>query len=110
MEDQMRNFNQKKSSRINKVTESINLETNPSLQAKQDPETTLINQEIQEMIQTGLDNLSPKEKMVFILKHHEGLKIREIADLLKETDGSIKNCLFRGIRKLKIHLTPLVNL
>lgn len=102
------NYHQKKSTRLDKITETINTDSYISKQTKQNPESVMMNNELQETIQEGLNNLSPKEKMVFILKHYEGLKIREIADLLKETDGSVKNCLFRGIKKLKIHLTPLM--
>ena len=104
------NFHQKKSTRNDQLKQSIDTDAFPSAKTNQNPESSIINQELREVIQNGIDTLSPKEKMVFTLKHYEGLKIREISNIFEETDGSIKNCLFRGIQKLKIHLTPYINL
>lgn len=104
------NFHQKKSTRQDQLKQSIDTDTYLSINTFQNPESNIMNQELQTVIQNGLDTLSSKEKIVFNLKHLEGLKIREIAHIFAETEGSIKNCLFRGIRKLKNHLTPYINL
>ena len=42
--------------------------------------------------------------MSFLLKHHEGYKIREIADLMSCKEGTIKKYLFEAVRKLKVQL------
>ena len=45
---------------------------------------------------------------VFILRHYEGLALRDIADVLDLKVGSVKAHLFNAIRKLRARLTPYV--
>jgi RNA polymerase sigma-70 factor (ECF subfamily) len=58
-------------------------------------------------IKTALDTLTPRERMVFELKHYQGLKLRTIGDMLNTTEETAKNTLFRATRKLRIHLAEL---
>ena len=57
-------------------------------------------------IKKAIQQLSPRQKQVFILRHYEGLPLREIADLLHLRIGSIKAHLFSATRKLRELLTP----
>ena len=45
--------------------------------------------------------------MIFILKHYEGYKLREIAEILKCGEGTIKKYLFDAVRKLRTELEEL---
>ncbi len=65
------------------------------------PEEALINSELSELINKAVDKLPEKQRMVFILRHYEGKKIAEIAEIMKCTDGTVKNYLFRTSEKLK---------
>jgi RNA polymerase sigma-70 factor, ECF subfamily len=58
-------------------------------------------------IKTALDTLTPRERMVFELKHYQGLKLRTIGDMLNTTEETAKNTLFRATRKLRMHLAEL---
>jgi RNA polymerase sigma-70 factor, ECF subfamily len=60
-----------------------------------------------EKIKTALDTLTPRERMVFELKHYQGLKLRTIGDMLSTTEETAKNTLFRATRKLRLHLAEL---
>jgi RNA polymerase sigma-70 factor (ECF subfamily) len=42
--------------------------------------------------------------MVFEMKHHQGLKLRAIGDLLGTSEETVKNSLFRATRKLRASL------
>src|SRR5512135_605178 len=42
-----------------------------------------MNAEIRHHVQEALESLSPKQRLVFTLKHYEGYKLREIAVLMK---------------------------
>ena len=57
-------------------------------------------------IQKAIQQLSPRQKQVFILRHYEDLSLREIADLLNLRIGSIKAHLFSATRKLRKLLAP----
>ena len=58
-------------------------------------------------IAEALDKLTPRERMVFELKHYQGLKLRTIGEMLSTTEETAKNTLFRATRKLRANLTEL---
>ncbi len=60
--------------------------------------------EIEERIQGALLTLSPSQRTVFVLRHYEGMKLREIAPVLGCSVGSVKVHLFRALRKLREEL------
>ncbi|MFZ0213355.1 MAG: sigma-70 family RNA polymerase sigma factor [Candidatus Acidiferrales bacterium] len=72
--------------------------------AAANPERRLLGQELGRHITAALDELSPRERMVFELKHYEGLRLRVIGDMLGTTEETVKNSLFRATRKLRASL------
>lgn len=60
-----------------------------------------------EKIQAALGKLTPRERMVFELKHYQGLRLRTIGEMLKTTEETAKNTLFRATKKLRAHLADL---
>ena len=71
------------------------------------PERSLVGRELRRCILRALGRLSPRERMVFELKHYHGLKLRTVADLLNTTEGTIKNTLFRATHKLRDQLAEV---
>lgn len=63
--------------------------------------------EIEERIQSALEKLSPSQRTVFVLRHYEGMKLREIAPVLGCSVGSVKVHLFRALRKLREELKDI---
>ncbi len=72
-----------------------------------DPERTFIGMEIKARIATAMERLSPRERIVFEMKHYQGLKLRAIGDALGTTEEAVKNSLFRATRKLRHELGGL---
>src|SRR5260221_2376435 len=72
-----------------------------------DPERTLMGKEIQSRIARAMERLSPRERVVFEMKHYQGLKLRAIGDALGTTEETVKNSLFRATRKLRSELAEL---
>lgn len=68
------------------------------------PEQYLLNRELRARISCALQGLTPRERMIFELKHFEGLKLRTIAEILNTSEGSIKTTLFRATQKLRFQL------
>ncbi|HEY2821663.1 MAG TPA: sigma-70 family RNA polymerase sigma factor [Candidatus Acidoferrum sp.] len=66
-----------------------------------DPERNLLGKEIQARIAVAMELLSPRERVVFEMKHYQGLKLRAIGDALGTTEETVKNSLFRATRKLR---------
>ena len=60
-----------------------------------------------EKIQGALGKLTPRERMVFELKHYQGLRLRAIGEILNTTEETAKNTLFRATKKLRSQLADL---
>src|SRR5206468_715335 len=72
-----------------------------------DPERRLMGKEIRFRIAKAMERLSPRERVVFEMKHYQGLKLRAIGDALGTTEETVKNSLFRATRKLRQELGEL---
>jgi RNA polymerase sigma-70 factor (ECF subfamily) len=76
--------------------------------ASSDPERLMMGIEIGKRISTALEQLTPRERMVFEMKHYQGLKLRAIGEALGTSEETIKNSLFRATRKLRAQLEGLL--
>jgi RNA polymerase sigma-70 factor (ECF subfamily) len=72
-----------------------------------DPERHLMGREIQTHLAVAMLRLSPRERVVFEMKHYQGLKLRAIGDALGTSEETVKNSLFRATRKLRQELGVL---
>ena len=72
-----------------------------------DPERRLMGKEIRARLAKAMERLSPRERVVFEMKHYQGLKLRAIGDALGTTEETVKNSLFRATRKLRQELGEL---
>ncbi|RPH31239.1 RNA polymerase sigma factor [bacterium] len=64
--------------------------------------------EISAHVQSALDRLSPKQRMVFTLRHFEGHKLKEIAGMMDCTEGTVKRYLFSATRKMRNELRGIL--
>ncbi len=71
------------------------------------PERNFAGRELQQCIVRALGRLSPRERMVFELKHYHGMRLRTVAGMLNTTEGTIKNTLFRATHKLRTQLAEV---
>jgi RNA polymerase sigma-70 factor, ECF subfamily len=71
------------------------------------PDRELERKFLGEKIRAALDTLTPRERMVFELKHYQGLKLRTIGEMLNTTEETAKNTLFRATKKLRANLATL---
>ena len=75
--------------------------------AHADPERDLIRREIAGHLELALRRLRPRERMVFRLRHYEGLRLRTIAQILGMTPEAAKTTMFRANQKLRLALAVL---
>lgn len=71
------------------------------------PEEEAAGNELTEIVDAALETLSPRQKMTFVLKHYEGYKIREIAEMLNCKEGTVKKYLFDAIKNLRKKLSGI---
>jgi len=69
-----------------------------------DPGAALESSQLQERIARALEKVSPQEKAVFLLRHYEDYMLKDIAECLGLSIGSVKSYLFRAVRKLQKEL------
>jgi len=68
---------------------------------KANPEQIAESKIINTHVKHALTKLSAKEKSVFILKHYQDQTLKEIAQAINTSEGTVKSLLFRGIKKLQ---------
>ncbi len=68
-----------------------------------------INNEFSARIRAAVGALSPRQRTVFVLRHHEGFKLREIAGIIECTEGAVKKYLFDATRRLREQLKDIAS-
>ena len=76
--------------------------------AAANPERVTWNRQLGQRIEDAMEELSPRERMVFELRHYQGLRLRNIGEILGTTEEAAKNCLFRATQKMRTLLGDLV--
>jgi RNA polymerase sigma-70 factor (ECF subfamily) len=76
--------------------------------AEANPERRMWNRQLQQKIELALGRLTPRERMVFELRHYQGLRLRNIGEILGTTEEAAKNCLFRATQKMRSVLGEFV--
>jgi len=71
------------------------------------PERRLYGKEVGAKIQEALKTLSEKERLVFELRHYQGLRLKMIGEIMGSTEETAKNYLFRATQKLRSHLSAV---
>ncbi len=66
-----------------------------------DPEKATEAEIIRQHLRGALEQLSPQQKTIFVLRHDEDLPLAEISQMLKISEGTVKSQLFRALRKLQ---------
>ncbi|MDR9418159.1 RNA polymerase sigma factor [Gracilimonas sp.] len=72
------------------------------LESEETEEPEVINKkEKKELLEIALDRLDDEKREVVILSRFEGLKYKEIAQILDTTEGAIKTKMFRALKEIK---------
>ena len=80
----------------------------PDTRGFADPHRRLLSKEVHDRIHEVLAGLTVRERMVFELRHFQGMRLKEIGESLGTTEEAAKNCLFRATRKLRSDLGGLL--
>lgn len=72
-----------------------------------DPLAAAERRSLHHRLNEALDELSPSQRLAFVLRHWEGMSIREISEVLGAAEGTVKSHLFRAVRTLRVELADL---
>ena len=73
-----------------------------------DPQRRLFSGQVRRRVKETLEGLTPRERMVFELRHYEGLRLRKIGEIVGTSEEAAKNCLFRATQKMRTALREYV--
>lgn len=76
--------------------------------ATMDPQRALVSGQVRERIDSVLSDLTARERMVFEMRHFEGMRLRAIGEVLGTSEEAAKNCLFRVTQKMRAALGDFV--
>ena len=80
------------------------IESDERIASSSNSETTLHNRILAERVMQALSELTPPQRLIFLLKHHEGMTYEEIAKAVGCSTGTAKKSVSRAVRKLREHL------
>ncbi len=79
------------------------------LKSKRSPEMIAAEQERAELVRKALFQLPEHYRSVVILRHYEGLRFREIAEVLDIPAGTVKSRMAEALSRLGHLLKPVLN-
>ena len=65
------------------------------------PEERAYGGQLGEVLETEIARLPPGQRLVFTMRHHEGLKLAEIAGALNLAEGTVKRQLHAAVHRLR---------
>ena len=68
------------------------------------PEERLHQQLMAEKVMAGMGELTAQQRLIFLLKHREGMTYEEIAQACAVSTGTVKKALFRAVNRLREYL------
>lgn len=83
----------------NELEDSPRWET--SSQRHENPERQLQQRELSDILQEALRELNEDQREVVIMKEYEGLKFREIAEVLNISENTVKSRMYYGLETLR---------
>ena len=66
-----------------------------------DPEERAYAGELGEVLEEAIARLPSGQRLVFVMRHHQGLKLCEIADALGLAEGTVKRQLHAAVHRLR---------
>lgn len=74
------------------------------ISAMPDPERLAMSGEAGRTVESAVADLTPRERAAFVMRHMHGCSIRDIGEALNLSDGSVKQYIFRAVRKVRAAL------
>ena len=88
----------------NKERHSESIDDSTPIAASHTPTDLIEQSELGEAISAAIDQLPPRQRTVFILRHYENKAHAEIAEILSITEGAVKANYHQAVLKLKTAL------
>ena len=87
------------------VVELLQIDADEVLDSQSSPEN-IYNKLLLENVSKALAELTPSQRLAFLLRHYEGMSYEEIATAMNCSTGTVKKGVSRAIGKLRAKLSP----
>jgi RNA polymerase sigma-70 factor (ECF subfamily) len=87
--------------------EGVQYDSNGNTSKNQSPAAIMEQEELRDSIVNALSKLDPSLREVVIMKNYQHLKFREIAEVMKIPESTLKSRYIKAISCLKNHLNPV---
>lgn len=94
-----KNYGKRKELMSNTPVDELNL----SVQNGQDPEAA---SDLRTIFSASIKKLAKRQKMIFVMKHYNQLKYKEIAEVLGISLGTVKSLHYKAVQNLRGQITP----
>jgi len=98
-----KNYSRRKELESAKSIEELNL-------AADDGSNNPTSSDLRQVFSRCLEKLGDRQRLIFVLKHYNGLQYQEIAQILNISVGTVKSLHFKAVRNLRNLLGPLVGM
>ncbi len=73
------------------------------------PDNAVLASQLSRKVGVALDGLPATQRTAFILKNHQGLSIKEIAEVMEAAEGTVKVHLHRAVKALRENLAEFAS-
>ena len=84
------------------------MDTVQEARAHGDPQRELFSRQLNGRVRDVLAGLTPRERVVFEMRHYDGMRLKAIGEVLGTTEEAAKNCLFRATQKMRAALGDFI--
>jgi len=86
------------------VVELLNADSETAFESHSTSAETVYNKVLFETVMSALADLTPSQRLMFLLRHYEGMSYDEIAAAMNCSSGTVKKGVSRAITKLRARL------
>ncbi len=87
--------------RRNNRTQSVMAEMTPDLSGGTEADRALVNSERISLVQEVLQLIPEDQRKVIVMKEYQDLKFREIAEILEESENTVKSRMYYGLSAMR---------
>lgn len=84
----------------------VQIDSETSFEARSSSPENIYNKLLFENVVSALAELTPSQRLSFLLRHYEGMSYEEIANAMNCSTGTVKKGVSRAIGKLRARLSP----
>jgi len=98
-----KNYSRRRELESEKSVEELNL-------ASGNPADSHRSSDLKAIFSTCIQKLAEKQRMIFVMKHYNGLQYNEIAQTLSISVGTVKSLHFKAVQNLKGLVSPYLGI